>query len=166
MRALYATTTTKILRYKSTLQKMEPFKFDIYKSENPDLDLNITSLDPLESGKIIGFLLCHHMIDDPQIKNSNFFHLLEKSVEKISCQEITSALIDQIIQREEVDKESEVFIIWDLDTLVDKTDCSTLIINWDYIWYDASDEALILFFVKSKLTVLITDRGYYSKFHS
>ncbi len=56
--------------------------------------------------------------------------------------------------------DDELYIFWDSETPIDAIKVNVLVENWDYIWYDASDEAILVFNHNKWRLALITEQGY------
>jgi len=57
----------------------------------------------------------------------------------------------------------DCFIIWN-ENDIDRIKTSDILLYWEYLWYDVSDEYVILYFQKSKRVILIShyDRIYHN----
>lgn len=143
---------------------MEKFKLDIFKSENPGLVLDFQNLDLFTSGKIIGMLLSFLGYDSIQIVTSQLFNDIQgRSFSKINYDgEVTTGFLNNLISDLDIDKDDKLFVIWDLKSSVDVFAADTLVRYWNFIWYDTSDEGVLLFIPDRKLGLFVTDRGYIS----
>lgn len=144
---------------------MDKFKIDIYRSENEGTIFNFETLDDFGSGKLIGMLFSLLEITSYEISTKSFFSYLEgKLADKIFYKDpgVDKDLLYSLSKELLLEGQDNVYIIWDVNSRVDSIKLAELINNWDYIWYDVSDEAIVLFFPISKRIVFITDHGYVS----
>jgi len=143
---------------------MEKFKVDIYRSEHGNEVFKYETLGGFQSGKVIGMLLSLLGITDYNTPAQAFYPFLEKEIgDKIIYNDgVDSGLLSSVFSLITTDDNDDVYIIWDIDCNVDTMRLSDLIDNWEYIWYDTSDEAVILYLPHSKNIIFVTDRGYFS----
>src|SRR5690606_28512971 len=95
----------------------------------------------------------------------SFFSYLENEMErKIIYKDdgVSKELLSSLILEIAIKERENVYIIWDIDSSVDKMVLGELLVNWEYIWYDTSDEAMVLYIPSSKVIIFITDHGYIS----
>lgn len=143
---------------------MEKFKVDIYLSEHDGNEVfKYETLDGFQSGKVIGMLLSLLGITDCAIPSQAFYPFLEKEIDEkiIYNDSVDNGLLSSVFLQITADND-DVYIIWDIDCSVDRMRMDDLIDNWEYIWYDTSDEAVILYLPQRKSIVFVTDRGYLS----
>lgn len=145
---------------------MEKFKVDIYLSEHPGGGVFMyESLTDFQSGKVIGMLFSLLGITDFNIPTQAFYPFLEREIEKkiIYNDSIDSELLSTVIETiNSGDNNEDIYIIWDIASCIDKMRIGDLIDNWEYIWYDTSDETAVLYMPNNKSIVIVTDRGYLS----
>ena len=144
---------------------MEKFKVDIYLSEHDGNEVfKYETLSDFQSGKVIGMLLSLLGITDCNTLTQTFYPFLEQEIdEKIIYKDSAdSVLLSSVFSQIATDDNDAVYIIWDIDYRVDRMRLGDLIDNWEYIWYDTSDEAVILYLPQRKSIVFVTDRGYLS----
>ena len=68
----------------------------------------------------------------------------------------TSSQFDEVLKEINIVDEEDIYLIWEYPSDIDKIVLKYLIKHWEDIWFSASDEAVVLFFPKSKRLVLIT----------
>lgn len=144
---------------------MEKFKVDIYLSEHDgNAVFKYEILSGFQSGKVIGMLLSLLGITDCDTSSQAFYSFLDKEIDEkiIYNDSVGSGVLSTVFSQIATDDNDDVYIIWDIDCSVDRMRLSDLIDNWEYIWYDTSDEAVILYLPHSKNIVFVTDRGYLS----
>lgn len=144
---------------------MEKFKVDIYLSEHDGNEVfKYETLSDFQSGKVIGMLLSLLGFTDCDTLSQAFYPFLEKEIDEkiIYNDSVDGGLLSTVFSQIVTDDNDDVYIIWDIDCTVDRMRLSDLIDNWEYIWYDTSDEAVILYLLHSKNVVFVTDRGYLS----
>lgn len=144
---------------------MEKFKVDIYLSEHDgNAVFKYETLSGFQSGKVIGMLLSLLGITDCDTSSQAFYPFLDKEIDEkiIYNDSVDSGVLSTVFSQIATDDNDDVYIIWDIDCSVDRMRLSDLIDNWEYIWYDTSDEAVILYLPHSKNIVFVTDRGYLS----
>lgn len=139
---------------------MEKFKLEIFKKDNA-FDLPYITLNKDDSIWIVDQISL--TLRDSYVKNENsFFHFLNDSLEVVFLynNNFSSSFLKELIIRLQLTEESLVFVVWDLDLPVDLFKLENLVDYWNYIWYDASDEAIALFFPSKNKVLLLTDHGY------
>jgi hypothetical protein len=106
---------------------------------------------------------CKNIIDEIylflNLKNTNnIFQTVISNLQFEDYNEQTTNDINFIISTFNFDLEEDVSIIWN-DNDVDKLNIEFIKTFWNFIWYDTSDEAVILY--QKKKILLITDFGRY-----
>lgn len=144
---------------------MEKFKIDIYLAENKGNEVfQYETLNGFQSGKIIGMLLALFGVTDHATTPQAFYPVIDKELDKKIFYDtiVDSRLLFSIFSKFTTDFNSEVYVVWNIDCDVDRMRLGDLVDYWEYIWYDTSDEAIILYLPQSKNIVFVTDRGYLS----
>jgi len=143
---------------------MDQFKLDIFSKEHCDVSrIGIKTLLNQQSRDIIIEMLSLLGIDKSIIASSaEFFESFEKTLQyrtQYGRDGVSRALLKDLLTNVGVVDSDLVYLIWSLEENVDTIEAKNLFKYWEYIWYDASDEALILY-IEKKEVVLITDRGH------
>lgn len=141
---------------------MEKFKTEIFEKENPGSQFEFVTLDAFESGKLIGFLLERLGFSDPLITDQEFFSRCEQFLHsKISGSgEVSVSDLRNLLDKGQVDSDKSAYIIWSVATLVDQVALRYLLDNWDFFWYDTSDEAMMIYLPGVNQVVLVTESRY------
>ena len=141
---------------------MEKFKTEIFENEKPGSRLEFVTLDEVESGKVIGFLLKALGFPDPKITDQEFFPRCEDRIDtKVSGNgEVTADDIRSLFDKGQLQSEEQAYLIWGVWTLVDQVALHYLLDNWEFFWYDASDEAILIYLPGPKNAVLVTESRY------
>jgi hypothetical protein len=142
---------------------MEKYKIEIFKKENSNDTFEFKTLSEFLSGKVIGLLLRHFGFKTMNVTNVDFFRNLETNIRNkipYGSSGITKVQLENIFSNFRITDDSPIFLIWDLDTMIDYLTLRNLLKYFEYIWYDSSDEALVLFVPEAEFVVLLTDRGY------
>ncbi|GEM_PF-1396172 len=142
---------------------MQKFKIDIYNQEKPEIRLKYKTLDKIRTQQIINKIKCilsvNENVENTQSMISIAETKLQKKIELSSINE-TNIISDIFINKGKLSENSELFIFWDFDTLIDQFELKVLIDNWEYIWYDVSDEVILIYCNLNDFLVLISERGY------
>ena len=143
---------------------MEKYKLDNFERENPGAVLDFQNLDLFVSGKVIGMLLSFLGYKSADIQTSKLYTDIQNSpLAKIEYgDEMTLAFLGKLLASLDIGISDTVFVIWDLKSTVDQFDGGILIRYWDYIWYDSSDEGIVLFIPNREIALFITEHGYAS----
>ncbi|SEL95023.1 hypothetical protein [Parapedobacter koreensis] len=142
---------------------MEPFKVEIFKEENQGKVFGFVSLDEFESGKVVGMLLSLTGITNNRIETPVLFKHLERYIpnkvrydDKGAGRDFLQSLMSEL----SIKGSASSYIIWDMVSRVDEFKVESLIDDWDYVWYDTSDEAMVIYIPENKTVLLVTDHGY------
>ncbi|RYY56708.1 MAG: hypothetical protein EOO09_05600 [Chitinophagaceae bacterium] len=143
---------------------MEQFKLDIFSKDHPESYLRVETLASPESEQIIAELLRVLRLDTSRSRDSDLFEELERRVEKFPLHDReTIDLIREITDGQNSGTDTDVFLIWGIKEAVDRVLLSDLLKSWEYIWYDVSDEAVVLLIPQFYSLLLATDHGYLGK---
>lgn len=148
---------------------MEPFKIEIFKEENQGKVFDFVSLDEFESGKVVGMLLSLTGITNNKIETPGLFRHLERYIpNKVGYDDkgVGRNFLQSLMSELSVHGSATSCVIWDMASRVDEFKAESLIDDWDYVWYDTSDEALVIYIPENKVVLLVTDHGYvaYNKY--
>ncbi|HRX28165.1 MAG TPA: hypothetical protein P5235_02180 [Saprospiraceae bacterium] len=140
---------------------MEKFKIDIFEKDNPSKSIDLISLNSSDS-KWVSLLLtnCIKYFSEGLDTQELFIflgHYLDKEFKYKN--DVTKKFLKNILMKLNIPFDAVCFMFWDFESGIDIIKTTDLIEKWDYIWYDTSDEALILFFPSMDKIVLITDHG-------
>lgn len=140
---------------------MDSYKLDIFRDENPSKALEFLTFNAFDSKWLLDKFLvdigCLSIVESTQNLFTVVEGLLQKEILYKDC--ISKTFLKSIFDSKGIKEDSIVFIIWDYNTGVDIFKTSTLLENWDYIWYDTSDEAIILYLPSLKNVFLLSDHG-------
>ena len=135
---------------------MDQFKLELFRQEfdKPLLSQAISVQDKTKLRDVLSSFAIN------PANNADFFsRLLTNLPYKGSYGKLDSSNdIQDLLDRFNISDET-VSLIWSYPDEIDSLSTSYLIDNWEYIWYATSDEAVILFFAKTNLLILITDYG-------
>lgn len=141
---------------------MDKFKIEIYQRENRGETLPIKAL-----GKEKSVLIFHEIksiLDVNKMCDTQSFYLSADNVLpnliKYDDEIDNLAIYGVLIKELGLSLDSNVFIFWDCETPIDTIKVNVLIDNWDYIWYDSSDEAILIYNDDKRRIALITEKGY------
>ena len=139
---------------------MEEFKIEILKKEKPEDLLEFTTLNMEDTKWIISNLL--KVADLSGINTEQLYTFLFKSLKnEISYEREVSAtfLENLLLTKFNIPSDTLCFVFWDYESGVDLFKVKELLNNWDYVWYDKSDEAMVLYFPSQEKLILVTDHG-------
>ncbi|MBD2757896.1 hypothetical protein [Spirosoma validum] len=137
---------------------MDQFKLDLFKQEfdEPLLYQVISVQDEIKLENIL-FSFEVNVTN----KSDLFNRLLKNLPYKVLYKNLESTNnVQNLLEKFNITDE-KVNLIWSYPDEIDSLSISYLIDDWKYIWYATSDEAVILFFAKTNLLILITDYGVY-----
>jgi len=140
---------------------MDNYKLDIFRKETAE-ELQYLSLNFEDSLWITQSIIS---IIDPQVSINNtpsYFRFLEASLEEEVRydQEVLKEDLGSILDLDSLKLDSLIYVVWDLESKVDLFKLDNLLNYWEYIWYDSSDEAIILFVPCIRKILLVTDHGF------
>jgi serine/threonine protein kinase len=141
---------------------MEKFKLDIFEKNNPSKRIDFWTLNIDDSSWILG-LLKKMLENNINISTTErFYQDLEQYLtnEYVDFDEIDESLLINLFRELKIKESTMCFVIWEIESKVNIFEIRELIDKWEYIWYDASDEAMVLFMPGIKQILLITDQGY------
>ncbi len=142
---------------------MQRFKMDIYERENGGKVFPVNSLNQSESDFIFTRIVHILNIDESIFDKRKIYTYAYNNLDKLIRyeNEVNSELIHNIlIKNMKLSLDSNVFIYWDNEIPIDALKITTLINDWEYIWYDVSDEAILIYNDDEKKLALITEQGY------
>ena len=141
---------------------MDKFKIEIYQRENRGETLPIKTLGKEKSVSI--FHEIKSILDVNKMCDTQSFYLSADNVlpNLIKYEDDIDNLFlyGVLIKELGLSLDSNVFIFWDSETPIDTIKVNVLIDNWDYIWYDSSDEAILIYNDDKRRIALITEKGY------
>lgn len=140
---------------------MQDFKLKVFRNENSK-ELKHVSLNLDDSSWIIHQLI---KVIEPmtQINDTpSFFKFLSLNLknEMYYDKEISYEHLESVLNQNTLKNDSLVYIVWDLETKVDLFRLEDLLRFWEFIWYDVSDEAIVLFVPCIEKLLLVTDHGF------
>src|SRR6478735_665851 len=133
---------------------MQDFKLDIYKEKKGTVFSGIESLGVLRIKEIAEEIF--NLIGLSALKKERFFPSIENKLAYKDFEDTYS--IRSIFQELKFEDSGDLLILWD-ENSIDRVDTNALLDNWEYIWYDVSDDAVILYHQESKNLLLITHYG-------
>jgi hypothetical protein len=139
---------------------MDDFKIQIFKEEQPEGLLQFTTLNTEDSKWVIGNML--KVAGMSGINTEQLYTFLFKSLKnEVSYDhEVSVAFLKNLLlTKSDIPPDTLCFVFWDYENGIDLFEVEELLLNWDYIWYDKSDEAMILYFPSQEKLILITDHG-------
>ena len=142
---------------------MQKFKLEIYKKENQRSILEYETLNLDESNSI--FLKIKNIVKciSKDLDDEVIFKSAEKKL--FQCIDVKDEIDQDLIAHIFLDiiklpLDSKVYIFWDINSFIDQFNIEKLIENWEYIWYDTSDEAILIYIEFKSILMLITDHGF------
>ena len=125
------------------------------------LSLEYQSLNRPDSISLLEKIVKRCGISDNINSTQELFKNINKSLreEVIYGDDFSSQTLSDLIKNHQLDGNSLVYIVWDYESSIDQIRFTDILKYWDYIWYDSSDEAIILYFPSIEKVVLITDHG-------
>jgi len=140
--------------------RMENYKLDIYLKETGNIFAGIKNISVFKQSAIIKGLRKQAELND---ENSNLFIALRELLAEIIFTAEETNDLKLIFDRLVFDTNEDIYLIWD-DKNIDQINICTLIANWQYIWYGAGEDAVILYTSNSKKIIVVTHYG--SVFHN
>lgn len=141
---------------------MESFKLEIFKKENSKGRIDFSTLNTQDSIWVLSLIkdMFYGRIDVSTTQK--FYQDLEDNidVEHVGFDEIDNCILRDILTEYEINESSLCFVIWEIESSVDLIGFGELIDKWEYIWYDSSDEAMVIFIPGINRLLLVTDHGY------
>lgn len=140
---------------------MEEFKIQIFKNEQPDKLFQFTTLNREDSTWVGATILklagISEILTETGLLYNSLFKFLTKEI--LYENEISSIFLKEVLTTFDISPDSVCFVFWDYESYIDLFKVEELTNNWDYIWYDKSDEAMILYFPSKEKIILVTDHG-------
>lgn len=141
---------------------MQAFKLELFRKEYPGQELEFETLDAFQSGKVIGMLCSCFEWSYPTRRSLEFFKYAEEkcySGEHLNLMELGNDDLESLLKSNGILEDESVYIIWDLETPVDRFKAGTLTKFWDDVWFDVSDDALFLFIPEKRIALFVTHYG-------
>ncbi len=140
---------------------MEKFKIQIFKEEKPGELFQFVTLNLEDSKWVVKNILKAGAISEEINETHLLYSLLLESLENeiLYKNKVSATLLKKVLTTFSFSLDSICFVFWDFENGVDLFIVDDLLGNWDYIWYDTSDEAMILYFPCKEKLILITDFG-------
>jgi hypothetical protein len=142
---------------------MQKFKKDIYNNENTNKPLKLDELGEDQSDLIFQKIKTLLALGNEELNTPSVFFAADNflpTTYQYPNEIDKTTILNLLSHRMKLPLESSVFIFWDLESPIDIIAVKELANNWDYIWYDVSDEAILIYSDLEKKLALITEQGY------
>ena len=141
---------------------MDEFKLKIFEKDYPNEILELSTLNCKDTRWITTNILrlgnLSESINDTQLFYNSIVDSLQNEI--LYEEGMSKYFLQSILNILGISNDSVCFVFWDFEKEVDLLSVKTILSKWDYIWYDTSDEALILYFPGNDKLMLVTDQGF------
>lgn len=138
---------------------MQQYKLNNLKREKPDFNFDFESIPKGEFEKIVSKCKSER-IKELFFSKSPFTNFMENYTQKVIVPDLNKvAGFNELINKVSFNSDSTtLFVFWNANE-VDKIKVDTLKKFWEYIWYDDSDEAVIIFDSNDEKVIMVVENN-------
>ena len=140
---------------------MEAFKIEIFKKERPSEPLFFKTLNREDSHWVLSNILKLAEKEGKLIGTEQLYSYLYGYLknEVLYRDQNVRACLENALKKCQIPLDALCFVFWDCESSVDLFILKDLITYWEFVWYETSDEAVVLFFPATEKLMLITEHG-------